>query len=198
MANTVFEEMAKRYDSDSRIELANIIAKEVRQELGSNQLDSLIDYGAGTGLVGLQLVDLVESVLLVDSSEQMMKIAEAKIVHSGLSNVRTFVSDFTEETIDLKADIILVSLVLLHIPNTDVILKQLYTVLNDGGKLLIVDFDKEEAISHPKVHNGFVHAELKEKLAAVGFKSSDIKTFHHGKNIFMNKDASLFIASCIK
>lgn len=198
MNNNVFEEMAKRYDSDSRIELANIVAKEIRQELGHNQSKSLIDYGAGTGLVGLQLVDLVESVLLVDSSEQMMRIAEAKIMHNDFGNASTSVSDFIEETTDLKADIILMSLVLLHIPNTDLILKRLYTILNDDGKLLIVDFDKEESISHPKVHNGFVHAELKEKLAAVGFKSSDIKTFHHGKNIFMNKDASMFIASCIK
>ena len=198
MSHNVFEEMAKRYDSESRIELANIVAKEVKKELQNSKAKTLIDYGSGTGLVSLQLADMVESVLLIDSSKQMIEVAAGKIANNNIANAAVRHSDFTEETLAVKADIILVSLVLLHIPDTDLILKQLFTILNNGGKLLIVDFDKEESISHPKVHNGFVHDELKEKLGAVGFKSADIKTFHHGKNIFMKQDASMFIASCIK
>ncbi len=198
MSNNVFERMAQRYDSESRIELANIIVKKVRQALADSESKTLLDYGSGTGLVGLQLVDLVRSVLLVDSSEQMMAVAEAKITHNNILNASVRVSDFTEETPDLKADIILVSLVLLHIPKTTLILEQLYSILNEGGKLLIVDFDKDETISHPKVHNGFLHDDLKNKLSDAGFKSIEIETFHHGKNIFMKKDASMFISSSIK
>jgi hypothetical protein len=33
MENNVFEQMAKRYDTEERIELAKIIVKEVRTEL---------------------------------------------------------------------------------------------------------------------------------------------------------------------
>ena len=116
MSNNVFERMAQRYDSESRIELAYIIVKKVRQALADSESSTLLDYGSGTGLVGLQLVDLVRSVLLVDSSEQMMAVAEAKITHNNILNASVRVSDFTDETPDLKADIILVSLVLLHIP----------------------------------------------------------------------------------
>ncbi|QTL52015.1 class I SAM-dependent methyltransferase [Priestia aryabhattai] len=162
------------------------------------ELESLIDYGSGTGLVSLELSDLVDSILLVDSSQQMLEVAKAKIFHKGITNSKVLCSDFTEETPEFKADIVLMSLVLLHIPDTKKILQELFDILNDNGKLIIVDFDKNLSISHPKVHNVFLHNELKEFLAEVGFKSIKIKTFHHGHKIFMNQDASMFISSGIK
>jgi ubiquinone/menaquinone biosynthesis C-methylase UbiE len=198
MENNVFEEMAKRYDTEERIELAKVVTEVVRPEIRDSKSKSLIDYGSGTGLVSLALTDLVDSVLLVDSSKQMLEVAEAKISHIGITNARVLYSDFTQENTELKADIILMSLVLLHIPDTKKILQELFNVLNEGGKLIIIDFDKNEDIYHPKVHNGFVHEELKKTLSEVGFKSLEIETFHHRKRVFMNQDASMFIATSIK
>ncbi|MGG4166492.1 class I SAM-dependent methyltransferase [Rossellomorea vietnamensis] len=198
MEQNVFEEMAKRYDTDERKELAQIVVEEVKKELQDSQSKSLIDYGTGTGLVGLELTDLVASTLLIDSSEQMLEVAKAKIAQRGIPNTDVLHSDFTQGTSNVKADIILMSLVLLHIPDTRKILQEMFTILNDGGKLIIVDFDKNEEINHPKVHNGFGHEELKGILSEVGFASTEIKTFHHGKQVFMKQDASMFIASSIK
>jgi ubiquinone/menaquinone biosynthesis C-methylase UbiE len=198
MENNVFEQMAKRYDTEERIELAKVIVKEVRPELRNSKSKSLIDYGSGTGLISLELSDLVDSILLVDSSKQMLEVAKAKISHKGITNSKVLYSDFTQETPELKADIVLMSLVLLHIPDTKKILQELFNILNNGGKLIIIDFDKNDKINHPKVHNGFSHEELKKRLSEVGFKSIEIKTFHHGNRIFMNQDASMFISSSIK
>ncbi|MFD2681822.1 class I SAM-dependent methyltransferase [Bacillus seohaeanensis] len=198
METNVFEEMAKRYDTEERMELAKVIVKEVRTELQNNKSDSLLDYGSGTGLVSLELADLVDSLLLVDSSEQMLEVAKAKISHRGITNSKVHYSDFTQETPELKADVVLMSLVLLHIPDTKKILQELFNILNDGGKLIIIDFDKNDKINHPKVHNGFSHEELKKSLSEVGFTSVEMKTFYHGHRIFMNQDASMFISSSIK
>ncbi|AAU24304.1 MULTISPECIES: class I SAM-dependent methyltransferase [Bacillus] len=198
MENNVFEQIAKRYDTEERIELAKVIVNEVRPELRNSQSKSLIDYGSGTGLISLELSDLVHSILLVDSSKQMLEVAKAKISRKGIANAKTLYSDFTQETPELKADIVLMSLVLLHIPDTNKILQELFGILNDGGKLIIIDFDKNDKIQHPKVHNGFSHEELKKRLSDVGFKSTEMKTFFHGRRIFMNQDASMFISSSIK
>ncbi|AKO92936.1 class I SAM-dependent methyltransferase [Priestia filamentosa] len=198
MENNVFEQIAKRYDTEERIELAKIIVKEVRTELQNSKSSSLIDYGSGTGLIGLELSDLVDSILLVDSSKQMLEVAEAKISQKEITNSTVLYSDFTQGTPDLKADIVLMSLVLLHIPDTKKILQELFNVLNDEGKLVVIDFDKNHKINHPKVHNGFSHEELKKTLSEVGFKSIKITTFYHGNHIFMNQDASMFISSSIK
>ncbi|OLS33442.1 class I SAM-dependent methyltransferase [Bacillus sp. MRMR6] len=198
MENNVFEQMAKRYDTEERMELARVIVKEVRAELHNSKLKSLIDYGSGTGLVSLELSDLVDSILLVDSSEQMLEVAKAKISHKGMTNANVLYSDFTQETPELKADIILLSLVLLHIQDTNKILQELFNILTHGGKLVIIDFDRNNQVNHPKVHNGFSQEELKKVLSEVGFTSTEIKTFYHGNRIFMNQDASMFISSSIK
>ncbi|WP_028777386.1 class I SAM-dependent methyltransferase [Shimazuella kribbensis] len=198
MENNVFEHMAKRYDTEERMELAKVIVKEVKPELQNSKSKSLIDYGSGTGLIGLELSDLVHSILLIDSSKQMLEVAKAKISHKGITNTKVLYSDFTQETPELKADIVFMSLVLLHIPDTKKILQELFNILNSGGKLIIIDFDKNDKINHPKVHNGFSHEELKKRLSEVGFKSIKIKSFYHGKRIFMNQDASMFISSSTK
>ncbi|MFC0273030.1 class I SAM-dependent methyltransferase [Metabacillus herbersteinensis] len=198
MENNVFEQIARRYDTEERIELAKIIIKEVRPELRNSTSKSLIDYGSGTGLISLELSDLVDSILLIDSSKQMLEVAKAKISHKGITNSKVLYSDFTQETPELQADIVFMSLVLLHIPDTKKILQELFNILNNDGKLIIIDFDKNDKINHPKVHNGFSHEELKKRLSEVGFKSTEIKTFYHGNGIFMNQDASMFISSSIK
>lgn len=198
MENNVFEQMAKRYDTEDRMELAKVIVKEVRAELHDCKSKSLIDYGSGTGLVSLELADLVDSILLVDSSEQMLEVVKAKIIHKEIINSQVLYSDFTQETPELKVDIILMSLVLLHIPDTNKILQQLFNILNKDGQLIIIDFDKNDKINHPKVHNGFSHEELKKKLVDAGFTSTKINTFYYGERIFMNQDASMFISNSIK
>jgi ubiquinone/menaquinone biosynthesis C-methylase UbiE len=198
MEDNVFEQMAKRYDTEKRMELAKIIVKELRPELRNSKSKTLIDYGSGTGLISLDLADLVDSILLVDSSKQMLEVAQTKIIHKGITNSKVLYADFTEETPELKADIVLMSLVLLHIPDTKQILQELFNILSDGGKLIIIDFDKNEKINHPKVHNGFSQEELKENLTEVGFKSIEMKTFYHGDRIFMKQAASMFISSSVK
>lgn len=198
MDHNVFEQMAKRYDSEDRIALAEVIVKEVKPILRHSQTESLLDYGSGTGLVSLELAPLVDSVILVDASEKMLEVAKAKIDYKEMTNATVFHADFTTETPTLKADIVLVSLVLLHIPDTKKNLQALYHILNDGGKLIMIDFDKNDQVDHPKIHPGFLHEELKEMLSDVGFTSIDIRTFHHGKQIFAKQDASIFISSSTK
>ncbi len=198
MESNVFEQIAKKYDTEKQLELANVIVEGIRPELKDCKSKSLLDYGGGTGLIGLEIADQVNSVLLVDSSKQMLEVVNAKIAKKGMTNIKTLHSDFTKSAPELKVDIVLMSLVLLHIPDTKTILQELFSILNNDGKLIMVDFDKNDKVNHPMVHNGFSHESLKKTLSEVGFKSIKIKTFYYGCCIFMNQDASMFIASCIK
>ena len=119
-------------ETKKRMELARVIVEEVRPELSGSESKALIDYGSGTGLISLELSDLVDSILLIYSSEQMLEVAKAKIFQKGITNSKVLYADFTEETPELKADIVLMSLVLLHIPDTKKILEEMFNVLNKG------------------------------------------------------------------
>ncbi|MBE6172479.1 MAG: class I SAM-dependent methyltransferase, partial [Enterococcus faecium] len=175
------------------------IRSAVEKEFSAQTHDQkLIDYGGGTGLVTLPFASRFKEVIIIDSAAGMLAMADKKIKEAKQANVRTLELDATKDLPAEKADIILLSLVLLHIPETKVILKQLSQMLHPSGKLYIVDFDKNEKIQHPKVHNGFDHEELREQLKLAGFKPLSIETFHHGKNLFMKQDASLFLAIASK
>ncbi len=198
MENRPFNQIAKSYDTKQRKELAKVIVRAIQNELKERRVNTLLDYGCGTGLVGLELSPLVDKLFMVDSAEPMIEIVKEKIFRANIKNAEVIHSDFAKVPAPVFADVIVVSLVLLHIREVRKMLTYFYSALNENGKLVIVDFDKNEKVNHPEVHNGFDPADLKFLLHEVGFKKVEIKTIYHGKNIFMNQDASLFPSSSRK
>ncbi|MGX7204643.1 class I SAM-dependent methyltransferase [Enterococcus pingfangensis] len=194
MTENIFEKMAQTYDTAERKQLAQIITKKIEPEF----YGKVLDYGGGTGLVSLPLAEQADELLLVDPAEQMLAVAQHKINQQHLTNVRVLQADFTKETPELAVDTIVLSLVLLHIPDTKKILTELFELLPKGGKLLIVDFVKNSQVYHPKVHNGFAESELSSLLKTIGFSQVSIQPFYRGEKIFMNQNAELFLATCYK
>ncbi|MFD2308399.1 class I SAM-dependent methyltransferase [Enterococcus termitis] len=192
--NNLFDRIAEHYDSPKQLELAKAISEKIKTELTNSKSKVVLDYGCGTGLVGLALADKFEQIVFVDPSKEMINIVDQKIEQMKLTNTQTIVDHFSKgHTLDLKADVIILSLVLLHIPDTQEILEALYEVLNPKGCLLVVDFDKNEKVSHEKVHNGFSQTDLKQKLETIGYKYVQSETFYHGEQLFMKQDASMFL-----
>lgn len=194
MTENIFEKLAQQYDTPARTHLAQIITQAVQPEFHGK----VMDYGSGTGLVSLPLAQQTTKLILVDAAEQMLAVAKHKIQQQQLTNVQVYQADFTQGTPQLQVDTILLSLVLLHIPDTQKILTELFDLLPKNGKLLIVDFAQNPNVSHPKVHNGFESQELTELLQAIGFTVVTLTNFYHGEKIFMNQDATLFLATCVK
>ncbi|MCG1010795.1 class I SAM-dependent methyltransferase [Salinicoccus sp. ID82-1] len=195
MTDNIFDSMAKRYDTEDRKALADVIANEFRRELAGHEYHSMLDYGCGTGLVGLQLTDMFDRTTLADASDQMVQIVKTKITDEGLEHVEAIHLDLTREQADIEVDVIIISLVLIHVPEVEVLLSALYKTLNPGGRLLIIDFDKNHNVYHPKLHNGFAHEEMRGLLLEAGFTPSAVRTFHEGQQLFMKQDASMFITT---
>lgn len=198
MSKNVFEQMAANYDNEARKALAAVILAELKPRFQHYQTKTVLDYGGGTGLVSLELVDQVKSVLIMDSAPQMVEIANAKIQAKNMSNAEAVVGNLVEERPKKKVDLIIMSLVLLHIPDTETILQALYESLNEGGELLLIDFDENHRVNHPLLHSGFSQAALTKQLTSIGFSAVKSHTFYEGKKIFANEDATMFIASCLK
>ncbi|WP_152655533.1 class I SAM-dependent methyltransferase [Oceanobacillus sp. CFH 90083] len=196
MDENVFNQIAKKYDTEDRKQIAAIIADEIKNTLTDKQYRSILDYGGGTGLVTFQLADQFEKGWLVDSSQEMIQVAQGKIDQQQLKHFEAIECNLAEEdNLNVKADVIVLSLVLLHVPDIVPLLQKLSKLLNPNGLFIIVDFDKNEKIQHPKVHNGFTEAEINQALNDAGFRDMKMHTFYHGSNIFMNQDASLFIST---
>lgn len=52
-----FDKMALRYDSPERIQIANIIAEAMRDKITVGERVKAMDFGCGTGLIGLNLMN---------------------------------------------------------------------------------------------------------------------------------------------
>ncbi|WP_407312245.1 class I SAM-dependent DNA methyltransferase [Desulfosporosinus sp. SB140] len=195
MGNTdIFDMMAKRYDTLERIQIAKLASDAIREYLIDANDKKAIDFGCGTGLVGMNLLNEFNSILFLDSSQNMIDHIKQKIIGFNIQNADTLYFDLEKECLlDLHADYIFMSQVLLHIHDVKSVLSRLYDVLNVGGHLIIVDFNLNEEVVSDMVHNGFDQAELSDLMAKVGFKEIQSKTFYTGSKIFMNHDASLFI-----
>lgn len=195
----IFERMACQYDTEDRVNIAKIIVQAIRSELADTKEKAALDYGCGTGLVGLGLIDLFASMLFVDASPQMIEQVKRKIENGVVQSAGTLCCDFSEEMLpNVQTDFVIMSQVLLHIKDSRFILTRLYEVLKKGGHLIIVDFDKNECIRSDQVHNGFEQGELIRLVRQIGFASADAHTFYRGQRIFMNQDASLFILNAEK
>lgn len=195
MGNTdKFEMIADVYDTPERIEIAKASADAIREYLVDSKEKNAIDFGCGTGLVGMNLLNDFSSVLFLDTSQNMIHQIKQKISDSNIQNADTLCFDFEKESLsDLKVDYIFMVQVLLHISDVELVLSRLYQVLKEGGHLLIVDFDQNEKVVSEMVHSGFDQAELTDRMTKIGYKGIQSKTFYTGSKMFMGQDASLFI-----
>lgn len=200
MGNTdIFEAIANEYDTPERIKIAKITSNAIREYIVNGKDKSAIDFGCGTGLIGMNLFNDFHCMIFLDTSQNMIEQVKQKIADSNIKNADTLCFDFeTAFRSDIHADCVFMAQVLLHINDVELVLSRLYEILNSEGHLLIVDFDKNEEIISDKVHNGFDQEKLIDLMTKIGFKEIKSKIFYTGNKIFMNQDASLFILDCKK
>lgn len=191
-----FEMIANIYDTPERIQIAKLSSDAIHNFLVDAKSKDAIDFGCGTGLVGMNLLNEFNSMLFLDTSQNMINQINQKITDFNIQNVDTLCFDIEKESlsdIHVQADYIFMSQVLLHIHDVELVLSRLFDVLNEGGHLLIVDFNKNEKIVSDIVHNGFNPEDLSDIMTKIGYSDIQFETFYTGSKIFMGHDSSMFI-----
>lgn len=200
MANTEqFERMAARYDDAERMNTAQLAAEAIRKMLGDTNSQKAMDFGCGTGLVGLELVNEFKEMVFVDTSANMLEQVQLKITAGNIQNASVMQLDLESEQVQsIKFDCIMMTQVLLHIPSYQEVLSKLYDMLSAKGQLIIVDYNQNPLVTNDKIHPGFEQEHLKGVLETIGFQTVESKTFHHGSGLLAGQDASLFCMSAVK
>lgn len=200
MGNTEqFNQMASHYDSPERKRVAKLSADAIRESIQNSKEKDALDFGCGTGLVGLELLEDFHSLTFMDSSENMIQQVEKKLSTVENHKANTVCLDLEVERVpEEKGDVVFMSHVLLHIKDTKKILEKLWLLLKDKGQLILVDFDKNEFIQSELVHNGFDQEALSALLSIIGFQMIHSRTFYEDENLFTGKQASLFVLSAEK
>src|SRR4029077_149173 len=82
-----FDEGAKDWDTPERIARAADAADAIRANVALAPTDRVVDIGAGTGLLGLALLDDIGELALADPSDGMLAVIAEKLAAAELPQV---------------------------------------------------------------------------------------------------------------
>lgn len=176
MTSSSFDERAKTWDTDPRRrQLATDISAALARLVPLQPGWTVLDYGAGTGLLTFSLAPRVRRVLAVDSSAGMLDVLAQKAGSAGLRSVETLHADFTRDPLPPGSfDLVASAMTLHHVADVELLLRKFLGLLAPGGHLALADLDAEDGSFHGAnaagVHHlGFDRAALARQFAAAGF-----------------------------
>jgi 2-polyprenyl-3-methyl-5-hydroxy-6-metoxy-1,4-benzoquinol methylase len=169
-----FDSKARQWDDNPVFQERGLkIAQAIRRAVPLHPGMSALDYGCGTGLLSFPLKDELGAILMADSSGGMLEVVNEKITAQGVANMKTLKLDLLVDAPPAQRfDLIVTSMTLHHVPDTDHILRVFHGMLNPGGYLCVADLDQEDGSFHgPEVdvHHGFDRADLGQRAARAGF-----------------------------
>jgi 2-polyprenyl-3-methyl-5-hydroxy-6-metoxy-1,4-benzoquinol methylase len=176
-----FDAKAKTWDADlEKHERARRVADAIRAAVPDLAQRSVLEIGAGTGLLGLSLQPHAAHVTLTDTSREMLAVAAEKVRAAGLANVTTTLLDLTSgPPPEARWDLACSLMTLHHIPDTAGLLRTLHALLAPGGVVALADLDAEDGSFHGAgvdVHHGFDRAVLAAQLERAGFREVRLST----------------------
>ena len=152
------------------------IAKEMLRLLPIKKEMCAMEFGAGTGILSFMLKDFFNDIILMDSSTEMVNVANKKIVATGAKNLKTIVFNLEHETYSGKPfDLIFTQMVLHHVNDIEKLLGNFYKILNPDGFIAIADLYTEDGSFHDEGfsgHNGFNIEDLTLTLNKCNFQVS--------------------------
>ncbi|MDR1153069.1 MAG: class I SAM-dependent methyltransferase [Bifidobacteriaceae bacterium] len=159
-------------DQDARWtgERSDAVAGAIRRETPPGLTG--MDYGCGSGNVGLRLADHFASMDLVDiSAEAIAALAERVAGHR---SSRAYILDLTRDDPPGQVDCVIASMSFHHVRETNRLLDGLAHAIAPGGLLIVVDMDADNGEFHSAKHDfaghdGFDRAALARQIAEHGF-----------------------------
>jgi 2-polyprenyl-3-methyl-5-hydroxy-6-metoxy-1,4-benzoquinol methylase len=176
-----FDSKARQWDDNPVFQERGLkIAQAIRRAVPLHPGMSALDYGCGTGLLSFPLKHELGAILMADSSGGMLEVVAEKIAAQDVANMTTLQLDLLVDPPPAQRfDLIVTSMTLHHVPDTDHILRVFHGMLNPGGYLCIADLDQEDGSFHgPEVdvHHGFDRADLGQRAAQAGFADIQFQT----------------------
>ncbi len=183
MTENRFDVAATEWDKENRrLELAKAISSRIAL-LPLHEGMQAMEYGCGTGLVGLGLAPYLASLVAADSSPGMLESLKAKIIEQGIRNVFPRHLDLLHDECGQDFDLIFSAMTLHHLADVGGVLAKFFNCLKPGGILALADLDEEDGSFHQDnpegvIHHGFNRQKLAGNLEKLGFSSVQVSTVH--------------------
>jgi len=196
----LFAHKSKNWDMKSRrVTNARSIAELIVKNIELNKRMEIMDFGAGTGLLGFFIAPFVKKIVAVDNSPSMLKEFQNKC-DEFQCETEVVEKDLSCEILERKFDGIISSMTIHHLEDTLALFRKFYDMLHEGGFIAIADLDSEDGSFHSDntgvFHYGFNREVLRAIAEEAGFK--DVK-FDTASTINKpHKDFTVFLLTAWK
>jgi ubiquinone/menaquinone biosynthesis C-methylase UbiE len=192
-----FDTVAGQWDAnDIHIQRTNAIANELIKTLDTNTKTNALEYGAGTGLLSFALHNHFSEIVMMDGSQEMVRVATEKVENTKFNHLKPIQFDLEkDELISNPFGYIFTQMVMHHVMNIEQVVERFYQLLESGGKLAIADLYAEDGTFHDRSfdgHFGFDPDEFVKTLEKYGFKNVEYKQCFVIKRILEDDSAKEF------
>jgi cyclopropane fatty-acyl-phospholipid synthase-like methyltransferase len=187
----LFKDKSKDWDANERVTLlSQAVGSSIVEHVPLNDTMTVMDFGAGTGLISSHVAPWVKKIIAVDVSESMLNNLAAKPELK--EKVRIACQDIRTTPINEKFDLIMSAMALHHVDDTPGLIGTFSQHLKPGALIALADLDSESGSFHPPgtegvFHCGFDRKELQAILEHAGFTDVHFRTaytVHREENNF--------------
>jgi len=176
----LFAHKSKNWDMKSRrVTNARSIAELIVNNISLDKDMEIMDFGAGTGLLGFFIAPFVKKIIAVDNSPSMLLEFQNKC-DEFKCETEVVEKDLSSETLNRTFDGIISSMTIHHLEDIHSLYRKFYNMLNKGGFIAIADLDSEDGSFHSDntgvYHYGFDREVLQEIAEEAGFKKVKFDT----------------------
>jgi tRNA (cmo5U34)-methyltransferase len=148
------------------------IADGMRKVLPLENFKTVLEFGAGTGILSFMLKDYFEEITLMDNSTEMIRMISEKIAKVKIISFKPILFDLEDhDYTEKKFDLIFTQMVLHHVNDIESIVGRFHKMLNPNGYLAIADLYPEDGSFHGEGFNG--HLGFDVEMLANTLKKSE-------------------------
>ncbi len=176
----LFEDKAAEWDARPvPQQISEGVVRAMNEAITFDAGQTVMDFGAGTGLVASKIAARVAKVIAVDVSPAMLEQL-AKKPEFG-TKLSTRCQNIIDSPLDEKSDVIVSAMAMHHVEDTRALVRALFAHLRPGGKIALADLDTEAGDFHPPgiegvFHHGFDREKLGVLLTEAGFVEASFRT----------------------
>jgi len=194
-----FKNKAQNWDSgDIRVNGAKTIANAIEKEIELTKEMEILDFGAGTGLLGFSIAPKVKQVYGVDTSAKMLEKLQEK--NTPELEIKAYHQDIIKKPLEQEFDGLISSMTLHHVEDLDAFFATVYKNIKKEGFIAIADLESEDGSFHSDntgVHHfGFDAQTLQEIVQKHGFEDVKIENINTIKK--PHKDFGIFLLTAKK